>query len=237
MRIFPAIDVLDGGVVRLFQGDYGQVTRYGRSIGDQLEAWQEAGAGWLHVIDLDGARSARPDPSLWRQVAGRGVRVQFGGGIRSADDAVAALECGIDRVIMGTSAVWSPGVLASTIERASPDRVVAAVDVRDGRAGGQGWLDEGRDFEQVVDGALEAGVSRFLVTAIARDGAMSGPDLDLLEAVRRRALDAELMAAGGIATMDDLRELAARGIDGAVIGRALYEGGIHLSEALGEFPG
>ncbi len=236
MRIFSAIDVLAGGVVRLFQGDYGQVTRYGKSIGDQLEAWKEAGSGWVHVIDLDGARSGQADPSLWREVAGRGVRVQLGGGIRSADDAVEALGCGIDRVIMGTSAVWSPGVLASTIDRASPDRVVAAVDVRDGRAGGQGWLDEGRDFEQVVAGALDAGVSRFLVTAIARDGAMSGPDLELLEAVRRRAPDAELMAAGGIATMDDLRKLAARGIDGAVVGRALYEGGIHLTEALGEFP-
>jgi len=236
VKIFPAIDVLDGGVVRLFQGDYGQVTRYGESIGDQVAAWKEAGAGWLHVIDLDGARSGRPDLSLWRRVAGRGVRVQLGGGIRSADDAVLALGSGIDRVIMGTSAVWSPGVLASTIERASPDRVVAAVDVRDGRAGGQGWLDRGRDFEQVVEGALEAGVSTFLVTAIARDGAMSGPDLELLGAVRGHAPDAELMAAGGIATMDDLRELAARGIDGAVIGRALYEGGIHLTEALGEFP-
>lgn len=237
MRIFPAIDVLDGGVVRLFQGDYGQVTRYGESIGDQMEAWKEAGAAWLHVIDLDGARTGKPDPALWRQVAGRGVAVQLGGGIRSAEDAVAALGCGIDRVIMGTSAVWSPGVLASVIDRASPYGVVAAVDVREGRAGGQGWLDEGRDFELVVEGALEAGVSRFLVTAIARDGAMSGPDLELLGAVRCRAPDAELMAAGGIATMDDLRDLAARGIDGAVIGRALYEGGIDLSEALGEFPG
>lgn len=237
MRIFPAIDVLDGGVVRLFQGDYGQVTRYGKSIGDQLDAWKEAGAAWVHVIDLDGARTGKPDPSLWRQVAGREVAVQLGGGIRSADHAVAALGCGIDRVIMGTSAVWSPGVLASAIDRASPDRVVAAVDVRNGRAGGEGWLDEGREFEQVVEGALEVGVSTFLVTAIARDGAMTGPDLELLEAVRRQAPDAEMLAAGGIATMDDLRELAARGIDGAVIGRALYEGGIDLAEALGEFPG
>jgi phosphoribosylformimino-5-aminoimidazole carboxamide ribotide isomerase len=237
MRIFPAIDVLDGGVVRLFQGDYGQVTRYGKSITDQLDAWKEAGTAWLHVIDLDGARTGQPDPSLWRRVAGRGVAVQVGGGIRSAEDAAAALACGVDRVIMGTSAVWSPGVLASAIDRASPDRVVAAVDVRNGRAGGEGWLDEGRDFEQVVEGALEAGVLKFLVTAIARDGAMTGPDLELLEAVRRQAPDAELMAAGGIATMDDLRELAARGVDGAVIGRALYEGGVDLAEALREFPG
>ena len=237
MRIFPAIDVLAGRVVRLFQGDYDQVTGYGESIGDQLEAWKEAGTAWVHVIDLDGARTGEPDPSLWRRVAGRGVAVQFGGGIRSAEDAVAALGCGIDRVIMGTSAVWSPGVLASTVERASADRVVAAVDVRDGRAGGQGWLDEGRDFEHVVESSLEAGVSTFVVTAIARDGALTGPDLGLLGAVRRLAPDAELMAAGGIATMDDLRELAAGGIDGAVIGRALYEGGIDLSEALAEFPG
>ncbi len=237
MRIFPAIDVLDGAVVRLFQGDYGQVTRYGRSIGAQLEAWKEAGAAWVHVIDLDGARTGKPDPSLWQRVASRGVAVQLGGGIRSAQDAGDALGSGIDRVIIGTSAVRSPGALASTVEQASPDRVVVAVDVRNGQAGAQGWLDEGRAFQQVVEDALEAGVGRFLVTAIARDGAMSGPDLDLLESVRRQAPDAELMAAGGIATMGDLRRLADSGIDGAVIGRALYEGGIHLTEALAEFPG
>lgn len=235
MEIYPAIDVLGGKVVRLLQGDYGVATTYGDSVGDQLSAWMEAGARWVHVIDLDGARSGNPDPGLWRKVTGRRVSVQVGGGIRSAEDASAALECGVTRVIMGTSAVWSPTILEEVIARSDPSRVVAAIDVRDGRAGGAGWLDEGRQFERVVAGALEAGVTRFLVTAITRDGTLSGPDLQLLDKVRLSAPDAEIMAAGGIARMDDVRSLANAGIDGAVIGRALYEGTIDLAKALALF--
>ncbi len=235
MEIFPAVDVLGGGVVRLLRGDYGAVTRYGDSVEEQVSAWREAGARWVHVVDLDGARRGRSDPNLWRKVAGRGVSVQAGGGIRTVEDVESALECGVDRVMMGTSAVWSPEILEQAAALGSPDRVMAAVDVRDGRAGGEGWLDEGRRFEQVVEGALGAGVTKFLVTAVLRDGAMSGPDLELLDRVRSLAPDAELLAAGGIADMDDLRSLAVRGIDGAVIGRALYEGAIDLSRALAEF--
>lgn len=232
MEIYPAIDVLDGKVVRLFQGDYGAATTYGDSVDDQLSAWMEAGARWVHVIDLGGARSGEPDPGLWRKVTGRGVSVQAGGGIRSVEDVSEALECGVTRVIMGTSAVWFPSILEEAIARSDPRRVVAAIDVRDGRAGGAGWLDEGREFDQVVEGALEAGVTGFLVTAIRRDGTLTGPDLGLLGKVRLLAPDAEIMAAGGIARMGDLRSLAAVGIDGAVIGRALYEGTIDLQAAL-----
>ena len=237
MEIYPAIDVLGGKVVRLFQGDYGAATTYGDSVEDQLSAWTEAGARWVHVIDLDGARSGKPDPALWRKVTGRGVSVQLGGGIRDVEDVAAALGSGVTRVIMGTSAVWSPGILAEAIERSSPDRVVAAIDVRDGRAGGEGWLDEGRRFEQVVAGALEAGVVSFLVTSIHRDGTMTGPDLDLLDGVRGLAPEAMILAAGGIARMRDLRNLAAVGVDGAVIGRALYERRIDLGEALAAVDG
>lgn len=235
MEIYPAIDVLGGKVVRLFQGDYGAATTYGDSVEDQLSAWMEAGARWVHVIDLDGARSGEPDPGLWRKVTGRGVSVQVGGGIRSVDDVSAALDCGVTRVIMGTSAVWSPSILEEAIGRSDPSRVVAAIDVRDGRAGGAGWLDEGREFEQVLEGALDAGVTGFLVTAISRDGTLSGPDLELLEKIRLSAPDAEIMAAGGIARVDHLRSLANAGIDGAVIGRALYEGTIDLAEALARY--
>ena len=235
MEIYPAIDVLDGKVVRLFQGDYGAATTYGDSVEDQLSAWITAGARWVHVIDLGGARSGEPDPGLWRKVTGRGVSVQVGGGIRDVEDVSAALECGVTRVIMGTSAVWSPSILEEAIGRSDQSRVVAAIDVRDGRAGGAGWLDEGREFQHVVSGALEAGVTCFLVTSIRRDGTLSGPDIELLDRVRLLAPEAEIMAAGGIARMDDLRSLAAAGIDGAVIGRALYEGTIELQAALACF--
>ena len=235
MNIYPAIDVLDGRVVRLLRGDFGASTTYGRSVADQLVAWRQAGALWVHVVDLDGARTGNPNPGLWREVTGQGVRVQLGGGIRGVADVDAALACGVTRVIMGTSAVWSPGVLRDAITRNSPEQVVAALDVRDGRAGGAGWLDEGRDLAPVVDGVIAAGVKTFLVTAISRDGTMTGPDVGLLDRVRVLAPEAEILAAGGIASMDDLRLLASVGVDGAVIGRALYEGGVELSEAVAEF--
>ena len=237
MEIYPAIDVLGGKVVRLLRGDYGAATTYGDSVEDQLAAWTDAGARWVHMIDLDGARTGTPDPALWNKVTGKDVSVQVGGGIRAVEDVEAALECGVTRVIMGTSAVWSPGILEEAIGHSAPDRVVAAIDVRDGRAGGAGWLDEGRKFEQVVEGALGAGVVTFLVTSIRRDGTLGGPDLELLDRVRLLMPDAEIMAAGGIALMDDLRSLASVGIDGAVIGRALYEGTIDLRDALLQMPG
>ena len=235
MEILPAVDVLGGEVVRLWQGDYEAATSYGDSPEEQVDAWRRAGAEWVHIIDLDGARSGTPDRSLWRRTAGRGAAVQWGGGIRGAEEAAAALEAGITRVIMGTAAVWEPSVLAEAVALGSPERVAAAVDVKDGRASGQGWLDGGRRFEEVVESALEAGVGSLLVTAVRRDGTMQGPDLELLNRIRRLAPEAHLQAAGGIAGMDDLRRLAAAGMDGAVIGRALYEGAIDLSQALSEF--
>lgn len=237
MDVYPAIDVMGGKVVRLLRGDFGASTTYGHSVGEQVAAWRNAGARWVHVIDLDGARTGKPDPALWGKVTGQGVSVQLGGGIRGVEDVEAALAVGVTRVIMGTSAVWSPGVLAEAIIRSSPDRVVAAVDVRSGRAGGAGWLDEGRDLAEVVEGVREAGVKICLVTAISRDGAMTGPDLELLDRVRALAPDIEILAAGGVASMEDLRLLESVGVDGAVVGRALYEGGIDLREALTEFGG
>lgn len=202
-----------------------------------MAAWREAGARWVHVIDLDGARTGKPDTDLWGKVVGRGVSVQLGGGIRGVGDVEAALACGVTRAIMGTSAVWSPDVLKEAIARSSSERVVAAIDVRDGRAGGAGWLDEGRELARVVEGVREAGVTTFLVTSISRDGTMAGPDIELLDRVRVLGPDVNILAAGGIASMADLRLLASVGVNGAVIGRALYEGGIELREALVEFGG
>ena len=240
MEILPAVDVLGGRVVRLRQGDYGAVTDYGDSPAEQVTAWRRAGAEWVHIIDLDGARTGNPDAELQREVTGRGAEVQWGGGIRGAPEAKAAFKAGIARVIMGTAAVWEPSRLAEAAEAAeaaagSPERVVAAVDVKDGRAAGRGWLEEGREFESVVESVLAAGATALLVTAVRRDGTMRGPDLELLSRVRRLAPQAHIQAAGGIAGMDDLRRLSEAGMDGAVVGRALYEGAVDLAEALAAF--
>ena len=234
MEIIPAVDVLGGRVVRLRQGDYGAVTDYGDSPAEQVSAWRRAGAEWVHIIDLDGARTGKPDTTLQQKVTGRGAAVQWGGGIRGAPEAKAAFEAGIARVIMGTAAVWEPSRLAEAAA-GSPERVVAAVDVKDGRAAGRGWLEEGREFASVVESVLAAGATALLVTAVRRDGTMRGPDWELLSRVRRLAPRAHIQAAGGIAGMDDLRRLSAAGMDGAVVGRALYEGAVDLAEALAAF--
>ena len=136
---------------------------------------------------------------------------------------------------MGTAAVWNPDEVARSIDAVGSERVVAAVDVRNGQATGSGWLDEGRRLSAVVADVRAAGAEIFLVTSVDRDGTLGGPDYDLLGEVRAAAPDAEIMAAGGIATIDDLRDLAAAGVDGAVLGRSIYEGTIVLGEALDEF--
>ncbi|HEY5651250.1 MAG TPA: HisA/HisF-related TIM barrel protein, partial [Acidimicrobiia bacterium] len=172
LEIIPAVDVLDGKVVRLMHGDYERVTVYGDDPVAQSLEWMRQGASLVHVVDLDGARSGDPDPSLWERFAEAGVAFQVGGGIRTAETAERALDSGAGRVVLGTAAVWDPDVLGRISD---PSRVVAAVDVRAGRATGAGWLDEGRNLEEVLAGLSSAGIGRLLVTGIERDGTMEGP--------------------------------------------------------------
>lgn len=228
LEIIPAVDVLDGAVVRLTHGDFDAVTVYDDSPVRRARQWMDEGAKLVHVVDLDGARTGKPDPHLWEALAAAGVSFQVGGGIRTAAVASAALAAGAERVVLGTAAVWDPDVLGA-IEQA--DRVVAAVDVRGGRATGAGWLDEGRAVGDVLDDLATRGVTRLLVTGIGRDGTMEGPEMELLEAVladRRFAI----IASGGVGTIDDLRRVAESGCEAVIVGRALYESRFTLTQAL-----
>jgi phosphoribosylformimino-5-aminoimidazole carboxamide ribotide isomerase len=227
-EIIPAVDVLDGSVVRLTHGDFGQVTVYDRDPVGCARRWVDQGASLVHVVDLDGARTGKPDRTLWERLAEAGVRFQVGGGIRSAEVATVALKAGAARVVLGTAAVWNPSVLEEIGEL---DRVVAAVDVRDGRATGEGWLDEGKDLSDVLDDLARRSVPRLLVTGIGRDGTMEGPELDLLH---RTLEDSrfQIIASGGIGSLDDLVRVAELGCESAIVGRALYESRFTLPEAL-----
>jgi phosphoribosylformimino-5-aminoimidazole carboxamide ribotide isomerase len=227
-EIIPAVDVLDGSVVRLTHGDFGQVTVYDRDPVACARRWVDQGASLVHVVDLDGARTGKPDRTLWERLAEAGVRFQVGGGIRSAEVATVALKAGAARVVLGTAAVWNPSVLEEIGEL---DRVVAAVDVRDGRATGEGWLDEGKDLSDVLDDLARRNVPRLLVTGIGRDGTMEGPELDLLH---RTLEDSrfQIIASGGIGSLDDLVRVAELGCESAIVGRALYESRFTLPEAL-----
>ncbi len=232
MQVIPAVDVLEGRVVRLLRGDYDAVTDYGRDPVAAVRRWVDEGAGLVHVVDLDGARSGAGDAGLWRRLGEAGLPFQAGGGIRSAADAASVVGAGAERIVVGTAAVWERDVLQAIVDTVGPERVVAALDVRGDRAEGAGWRDEGRPLEQVVEGILDTGVRRLLVTAIARDGTMEGPDLGLLAEVRDLAPGAAIIASGGVGSLDHLRGLAAAGVaEAAIVGRALYEGAFSLAEA------
>lgn len=228
LQIIPAVDVLGGRVVRLLRGEYGEVTEYGDDPVARSVAWHEQGADLVHVVDLEGARSGRPDPALWGRLAEAGVRFQVGGGIRDAETASRALAAGASRVVLGTAAVWHPSVLEDI---GAPDRVVAAVDVRDGRAAGSGWEEDGRDLDAVLADLAARGVRRLLVTGIARDGTMEGPELGLLEAARRAGRFG-IIASGGVGALSDLQAVRAMRCEAVIVGRALYEGRFTLGEAI-----
>lgn len=228
MQLIPAVDVLDGRVVRLVQGDYGRVTAYADDPVAQAESWIAQGASLVHVVDLEGARSGRPDVLLWQQLAQAGVAFQVGGGIRTATAAGEALAAGAQRVVMGTAAVWEPSVLASV---GRPDSVVAAVDVRGDRATGAGWLDEGRLLHRVLDDLADAGVRRILTTGIGSDGTLNGPEMPVMRSVVEDGRFA-VIASGGVGSLDDVRRLADLGCEAAVVGRALYDRRFSLADAL-----
>ncbi len=232
MQLIPAVDVLDGRVVRLMRGDYGRVTVYADDPVQQATEWCAAGAALVHVVDLAGARDGVPADGLWRAMAVAGVPFQVGGGIRTPDAASHAIGLGAHRVVMGTAAVWHPELLAGSVARVGSSRVVAALDVRGNSATGQGWRDDGRPLEAVVDGLVGAGVERVLVTGIGRDGTMEGPDLEVIARVQAAAPQLSILGSGGVGSVADLVRLAATGAEGAIVGRALYEGAFTVEEAL-----
>ncbi len=231
MDVIPAVDVLNGAVVRLARGDYDRVTRYADDPVAAASAFLADGAAIVHVVDLGAARSGVSDVALWRRLGEAGVSFEAAGGLRTVEAAVVTVGAGARRVVLGTAAVWEPETCAAVVAEVGGDRVVAAIDVLDGRARGAGWEDEGRSLAEVVAGVVAAGVGRLLVTAILRDGMMSGPDLDLLAEVRARA-GIPVIASGGVGSLDHLAELAATGVEEAIVGRALYEGRFTLAQAL-----
>jgi phosphoribosylformimino-5-aminoimidazole carboxamide ribotide isomerase len=228
--IYPALDVLEGRVVRLREGRRERVTVEG---GDPVAAAQRfvaEGAGWLHLVDLDGAFSGEPDLGLVERVAAAGVPVQVGGGYRSLELVDAALAVGAARVLVGTAAL-DEAFLTAAADRFG-EAVAVAVDARDGRIAVDGWTREASATpEELARRCAAAGIRRLLVTSTRRDGTLSGPDLPLLTAVLEAGLP--VVAAGGIATLDDLRGLRELGCEGAVAGSAIWLGRFSLADALG----
>jgi phosphoribosylformimino-5-aminoimidazole carboxamide ribotide isomerase len=233
--VVPAVDLLGDEAVRLRHGDYGAVVSRHDDPLALIATYAGAGASLVHLVDLDGARDGRTRPELVRDaaLAAAPARIQASGGIRSPSDAEELLDAGAARVVVGTAAFAAPGALA-TFAAALGDRLVVAVDVRNGFVAVDGWL---KTTSLAVDDALgrcrTAGVSRVLCTAIDRDGTLEGPDLVLLERASRHD-DLAVLAAGGVRSTEDLKAIAEAGCEGAVVGRALLEGRLPLDVLLGE---
>lgn len=230
MQVIPAVDVLDGAVVRLERGDFERVTRYSADAVEVARGFVEEGAEVVHVVDLAAARTGRPSAGLWEALGAANLPFQAAGGIRTAEAARRALAAGAVRIVAGTTAVWDDAGLGEIAAAAGPALVVA-LDVRDGRAFGAGWEDPGREAEVVIRSAVQAGAARVMVTGIAADGMLSGPDLGLLEWAAATA-GVPVIASGGVASLDDIAAVRRVGAEAVVIGRALYEGRFTLSEAL-----
>ncbi len=235
--LMAAIDLRGGSVVRLEQGDFDRERAYGSDPVAVAARFAALGATWLHVVDLDGARDGEPRQldiaaSIVAETHGRS-RVELGGGLRTLEAVAGALGTGAARVAVGTAALRDPAFAVSIVARYGPDRVVASIDVRDGQALGEGWRQgaPGLPAMDAIEMLAGVGIRTFEVTAIDRDGGLAGPDLALLRALVE--LDqGQVIASGGISSVDDLLSVQALGCGGAIVGRALYEGRISLAAAL-----
>ena len=234
MELIPAIDLIDGKCVRLYQGDYSRETVYADDPVEVALRWESLGASRIHIVDLDGARSGNPDnlAVVERIVNAVNVPVQMGGGVRSLDSARAIIEAGVQRVMLGTVAVRDPQIVHDACDQFGSDAVVVAVDSKDGKVAVSGWTSASEiQATDLVASMMEAGVRTFLCTDISRDGTLSGPNYGLMRDLITVAGNG-IIAAGGIAAISHLQCLSQTGVGGAVIGKALYTGDINLSEAL-----
>jgi phosphoribosylformimino-5-aminoimidazole carboxamide ribotide isomerase len=234
-ELFPAIDVLDGRVVRLSQGRREAVTIEGGDPVELARRFRDEGASRLHLVDLDGAFSGTPTLGLVKRVAtAGGLPLQVGGGYRSEDSIVAALAAGADRVMVGTAAL-SPAFLAAAAGRFG-ERLVVAIDVRDGEVAVEGWTkSSGITAASLASDCAAAGVARVLVTSTVRDGSLAGPDVELLTDVLEAGLP--VIAAGGISSIDDLVALRDLGCEAAVAGSALLAGRFTIADAFARLRG
>lgn len=233
MYILPAIDLYDGCAVRLLRGDYAQMTTYSDDPAAVAKRFAAAGAEWLHLVDLEGAKSGgTPNADTVSAIASAGqLKIEIGGGVRSVEVIERYLSLGVSRVILGTAAITEPALLESAA-RAYGAQLAVGVDLRDGKVAIKGWTEtsamEGMDFIARLE---QLGIGTVIVTDISRDGAMKGTNLDLYRSLKEK-FSLNVIASGGVSSLADVRALGQIGVYGAILGRALYTGDLVLEEAL-----
>jgi phosphoribosylformimino-5-aminoimidazole carboxamide ribotide isomerase len=236
-QLLPAIDLRGGQVVRLSEGDFARETVYGTDPAEVARTFAVAGARWIHVVDLDGARDGarRQTDAVARIVAaaGEGVACEVAGGLRDEAAVEAALAAGAARAVVGTAALRDPDFVARLIGWFGAERIAIALDVRDGLAVGQGWVPgaSGTPVEEALAGLADRGARTFIVTAIERDGLLNGPNLELLGRMVQLGRG-DIIASAGVSSLDDISAVRALGCSGAIVGRAIYEGRFELLAAV-----
>jgi len=233
MLIFPAIDLMNGEAVRLYQGDYAQKTVYNPDPAAVARDFRAAGAEWVHLVDLDGAKSGETPnlDTVCRLKAESGLRCEIGGGIRSMGTVDAYLSAGLDRVILGTAAVSNPDFLKEAVGKYG-EKIAVGVDIKDGCVAVKGWTESsGLDAFDFCETLQNLGVATVICTDISKDGAMQGTNRALYRALSEK-FTMNFTASGGVSSMEDVRALRALGLYGAIIGKAYYTGAIDLREAL-----
>ncbi|HET7580616.1 MAG TPA: 1-(5-phosphoribosyl)-5-[(5-phosphoribosylamino)methylideneamino]imidazole-4-carboxamide isomerase [Bacillales bacterium] len=234
--IYPAIDIRGGKCVRLLQGDYGQETVYGDSPLKMAQKFQDEGAEWIHMVDLDGAKKGQPvNDELVLDVKKKlRVKVQVGGGIRSKQDAGHYLENGVDRIILGSSAIADPDFVKEMLAEYGP-RIAIGIDARDGFVAVEGWTETSEvKAEKLALELTEHGAETFIFTDISKDGTLSGPNVEAI-ANLARLTGKNVIASGGVSDLGDIESLYRRkkaGVSGAIVGRALYTGAVSVKDAL-----
>lgn len=233
MIILPAIDLKDGAVVRLYKGSFDTVHQVATDPVTVAQAFQEAGAKWIHMVDLDGARDGvRRNGQLVQAVAALGLQVELGGGIRSLEDLKAVFALGVTRAVIGSAAVSNPELVAKAIATYGADRIAVGIDARDGKVKTAGWeVDSGIDYLDFAKQMEKLGVKRIIFTDIETDGMLSGPSFGRLQQLQK-AVSCQLIASGGVSCNQDIVDLERLGVYGAIIGKAYYVGAIDLAQAV-----
>ena len=236
MIIFPAIDIKDGNCVRLFKGDFATVEKVASDYMETAKSFEQAGASWIHMVDLDGAKEGKPvNTKIYRDVAEKtNLKVEVGGGIRNIETIEEYLSMGISRVIIGSAALKNPQLVKEAVEKFGSEKIAVGIDSKNGMVATEGWLESSDvNYIDLANEMIKIGVKYFIVTDISKDGTLSGVNIDQLAELSKAANgECCIIASGGVHTIDDIKACKKLGLYGTICGKSIYKGTLDLKEAV-----
>lgn len=236
MIILPAIDIKDGNCVRLFKGDFSTVEKVADNYLETAQSFEKAGAEWIHMVDLDGAKEGRPvNTKIYTDVAAKtNLKVEIGGGIRNLETIEEYLNMGISRVIIGSAALKNPALVKEAVEKFGSEKIAVGIDAVNGMVAAEGWLEASDvNYIDLANKMIDAGVRYFIFTDISKDGTLSGVNKEQLKALADATDDkCNIIASGGVHTMDDIIACKEMGLYGTICGKSIYKGTLNLKEAI-----